>query len=150
MAGIPEGMSVKYRLALTSGRAGRARFVPAKVQMQRWEAGMSVSVEAVALVKRVLLGIGVPSEHVIRYIPFGMRLAHICRRHEAQTRVNLAQALVREWEGRLALRPAYVPFPDSVVLREVCRRGFGIEFEEEAEKSKGKMEQGGERSDGER
>jgi len=150
MAGTPERMSERYRQALTSGRGEKARFAPPELQAQRYEAGMRRSLDAVALVKRVLLRIGVPSEHVIRYIPFGMRLAHICRRHEAQTRVNLAQALVREWEGRLALRPAYVPFPDSVVLREVCRRGFGIEFEEEAEKSRGKMEQGGERSDGER
>jgi len=92
---------------------------------------MSESIEAVALVKRVLLEIGVRSEHLMRYIPFGMRLARICRRHVGQTRANLALAVVRQWVGRLSLRRALLPVPDSVVLFEVCRRGFGIDFDSE-------------------
>jgi hypothetical protein len=118
-----------YEEALEAGAFPGSRRVSNEEVARRHRAGQEVNMEAIARVREVLCALGVKPVNFIRYVPFGVRLARICRQHESLTRENLARGLVREWEMRLARRGAELNPPDRAVLVGICEMGFGIRLE---------------------
>ena len=123
-------MCGNYELALIDGSAPSAKYASHEEVARRYRAGMNRSLAALAGLRRVLQELGVDPLFFPRYVPFGVRLARICRNYEAATRENLARGLVREWEMRLGWSGMTPNPPDRTVLLGICERGFGIRLKE--------------------
>ena len=123
-----ETMCGNYELALTHGSATHAKYASSEEMARRYRDGMAVSLKAAAQVRDVLQRLGVNPLYFPRYMPFGVRLARICRKYEAATRENLARGLIREWEMRLGWTGVTPNPPDRTVLLGICERGFGVKL----------------------
>ncbi|MCX6841250.1 MAG: hypothetical protein NTX53_03050 [candidate division WOR-3 bacterium] len=119
-----------YELALSNGTATGAKYASHEEVARRFREGVDRCQAERAGLRRLLVGLGVDPTLHRRYVPFGQRLAKICRNHESATRENLVRGLLREWEMRLSYSGATPSQPDRDVLRRICESGFGIRMKD--------------------
>jgi hypothetical protein len=99
--GAEPGAVACYRLSLADGLATRARLATSEEQVRRYELGMRRNARDLDMVRCVLLQMGLTQVLPHRYVPFGMRVLHLCRRHTGATRDRLLATVVGEWALRL-------------------------------------------------